>query len=212
MRIDDPGEPQSFLVQTWAKDGGEWRIVSFDMKRRNLSPPGNLFATVESAPPPKSEAAGVLDAAERLFDAWFIRRQPAEAAGFFLPQAVNCSSTSGTGPHSHSTLAVISEVLAAAVPDSRIEGVIAAPPAGHPELKPIPHPRAGAFLLAELKGDLLRSTACGAPLTATQTKSVGYATIFRLVQPLGQDPAAIILLWVITPDGLRVASYSIVSD
>ncbi|MBI4893385.1 MAG: hypothetical protein HY821_22380 [Acidobacteria bacterium] len=211
MRIDDPKEPQAFLVQTWAQDGGEWRIVSFDIKRKNLSPPIDILSETHSAPPPHSDAGAVLAAAARLFDAWFVAKQPAEAAAFFLPGAVHCSAEPGAALAS-SSADFVSEVLSSALPDSRIEGVIAAPLAGHHELKPIQHPHSGAFLLAELRGDLLRSTACGTAPPQGQAKSVGYATLFHLVQAPGADPAAITLFWTKSPDGWRVASYSVVSD
>ncbi len=212
MRIDDPKEPSSFLVQTWAQDGGEWRIVSFDIKRKHLSPPVELLSETQAGPPPQSDAAAVLEAAGRLFETWFIKKQPAGAVAYFHPQAVNCTPAPEARAQSTSSADFVTAILSTAVADSRIEGVITAPEAGHHEMKPIPHAHSGAFLLAELRGNLLHSTICSAAPAQGKLRSVGYATIFRLVQPSGSDPAPITLLWAKSADGWRVISYSVVSD
>jgi hypothetical protein len=225
LRIKDPEEPQAFLVQTWKQESGEWRLVSFDLKRKTMTPPQNLFSEASSSLASHPDAGQVSNEASKLLTSWLIRKQKIEAVKFFLPEAAACdpfaethaTATKATAPGDTKTLfSFLDQVASHALPDDRLEGVIAPVEAGHHELRPLAHDHAGAFLLAEIAGDLLRMSACGVdPASSEPRTSVsapGKATLFRLVQAGGEEGAAITLYWRKSPDGWRVASYLVTVD
>ena len=228
MRIKDRSGPGAFLVQTWEQESGEWRLVSFDIKRHSTTPPRNLLAAAEVLPAAGSDEAAVSSEAQTLTTTWLIERRSAETAAFFLPESYACDPYAGddtvatrAAPATDATLKrFLEEAAAHAVPNQQLEGVIAAAAAAHPDMKPVPHERGGAFLLVRVTGDLQRMSACGAdaragapetsaPRTASAT---GLATIFRLVEPDGQSGAAITLNWKKAQDRWRVASYAVTVD
>jgi hypothetical protein len=226
MRIKDQKEPQAFIVQTWTKESGEWRIVSIDLKRKTMSPPANLL-TASSAQASTPEAAQLSTEVDKLLTHWLMKKQTAEAAKFFLPDSYACDAfheshaparqPSAADPKN--LIAFLEEVASHALPDKQLEGIVAAVEADHHELKPLAHERRSAFLLAETSGDLFRMSSCQfdpaslrARTPAATSPAKGHATAFRLVRPQGEESAAITLHWKQTPAGWRVASYHVTAD
>jgi hypothetical protein len=225
LRIKDPEEPRAFVVQTWKQESGEWRLVSFDLKRKSMTPPQNLFSDASSSLASHPDAGQVSDEASKLLTSWLIKKQKADAAKFFLPEAAACdpfaethaTATKASAPGDTKTLvSFLDQVASHALPDERLEGVIAPVEAGHHELRLLAHGHAGAFLLAEISGDLLRMSACGVDPASSEPRTPlsapGKATLFRLVQAGGEEGAAITLYWKKSPDGWRVASYLVAVD
>jgi hypothetical protein len=84
-------------------------------------------------------------------------------------------------------------------------------------MKPIGHEKEGAFLLAQVSGQLLRTSSCGAviekkPASSGARAGVGFATAFRLVQPDGDENAVITLYWKKPQGEWRVSSYQAAID
>ena len=228
MRIKNPKEPKSFVVHTWSRESGEWRFVSGDIKHKTFSPPADLLAAAGPLPPKDSDAARVSDEAEELLALWLMKRQTAEAAKFFLPESHACDAfaeshpvspgTPGTGSQQDLS-AFLEEVAKHSHAGERLEDVIAPVEADHHELKQLAHERSGAFVLAEVNGDLLQMSDCAFGLKTLTSRTPAappaakvIATFFRLVHTEGEEPAAITLYWKKTPDGWRVASYSVTAD
>jgi hypothetical protein len=224
MRVKDPAEPQAFLVQTWKQEAGEWRLISFDVKRNTLSPPADLLTKADPLPSPDSDAGRVAAEMEKLVDVWLMQKQPAQAARFFLPESYGCDAFA-EGPQgekqkgpvdSKLLLAFLEEAAKNALPYPKMVGVIAAVEAGHPDLEVINHKEAGAFLLAEVSGDLLRGAECGSVMprrpSAAAPGARGMMTAFRLVNTTGEESAGIQLYWKKSPDGWRVSAYAVTAD
>lgn len=227
MRIKNPAEPQVFLVQTWAQEGGEWRIVSFDLKRKTMTPPADLLTAAGPGVGANPGAAEVSGEAEKLLGLWLMKKQSEEAAKFFLPESYACDvfaeagSAAGEGGQGSvkRVLEFLNEVAGHALPDTNLNGVITAAEAGHPDLRPLAHSRAGAFLLAETSGELLRTGGCGLDLRAARRAAAkggaegkGIATIFRLVRGAGEESGGITLNWKKSAQGWRITSYSVDVD
>ena len=228
MRVRDPNEPEAFLVQTWKQESGEWRLVSFDIKRKMMSPPADLMASADPLPAPDSDAARLSTEAEKLLSAWLMHRKPVEAANYFLPEAYACDAFAGSHDvtrkpkapaDKQKLLSFLKEAARHALPNVQLEGVIAPVEAGHDDLKPLVHERAGAFLLAEVSGELLQMSGCeldaGAarrPAAAAAATGIGMATAFRLLHTQGEESAAITLYWKKSQGGWRVASYQVTAD
>ena len=227
MRIKDPKEPQSFVVQAWAREGSEWRLTSIDVKRKTMSPSANLLAGAVSSQVPDADSEGLSEEAGKLLERWLMKKQPAEAAKYFLPESFACNAYAESHPagrepttaDSKHLMVFLDEVAKDAVPAQRLDGVIASVEAEHHELKPLPHSRSAAFLLSEIRGDLLRMGDCGFdPRTlrsrqpAKQPEGKGLATSFRLIQVQGEEGGAITLYWKRSSEGWRVYSYAVIAD
>lgn len=226
MRIKDPKEPQSFVVQTWAQEGSEWRLVSIDVKRKTLSPPANLLAGAASTQVPDPESESVSEEAGKLLERWLLKKQTAEAAKDFLPESFACDVYAEThakraapAGDSRELMKFLEEVAKEALPTQRLDGVIASVDAEHFEMKHLSHSRSAAFLLSEVQGDLLAMSPCGANLKNLRPRPAGsqptdrrLATSFRLVQAKGEEGAAVTLYWRRAAEGWRVYSYSVFSD
>lgn len=224
MRIKNPTEPAAFLVETWRQESGEWRLVSFDIKRHSKPPD---MSVVESAgPPPADPSPGMaLDTATRLLTSWFVDRNVEQAATYFLPSASNCDpyAVRGAAPAKpaadQSVLKkFLAEASATALKKNRLEQIIAAPEAGHPGLKPNSHKLSRAFLIGSVSAELMNSHACttGRPKPASrQTSTAGtedVLTAFRLIGgDKGENPV-ISLYWKKVQGGWRVASYDVAID
>jgi hypothetical protein len=227
MRIKDPKEPQSFVVQTWAKEGPEWRLTSIDVKRKTMSPPPDLLAGAVSSQVPDADSERVSEEAGKLLERWLMKKQPAEAAKYFLPESFACNAYAEGQParrepaaaDSKLLMAFLDEVAKEAVPAQRLDGVIASVEAEHHELKPLPHSRSAAFLLSEIRGDLLRMSDCRFDPRTLRSRQPskppegkGLATSFRLVQLQGEEGASITLYWKRSSEGWRVSSYAVIAD
>ncbi len=161
MRIKNPKEPGSFQVHTWQQEAGEWRLVSMDIKRKTLTPPPDLLSASAAQPAPGSDAAQLAVQAEKLFDTWLVQKRSGEAARFFLPESFACDALTdihspakaAATPDSKNLVRFLDEAAKNALTAKQLEGVIAAAEAAHHEMKPISHPKSGAFLLAEVSGE-----------------------------------------------------------
>lgn len=228
MRVKDSKEPEAFVVQTWKQESGEWRLVSFDVKRKSTAPPADLVAAADPLPPPDSDEKQLSTQAAKLLTTWLMQKQPAEAVKFFLPESFACnefadSTDTGGKPSepadSQNLMRFLDEAAKHAVPNPKLEGVVAAPEAGHHDLKPVAHSQEGAFLLAQVSGELLRMSPCGSSPKAARKRPVasalprtGMATAFRLVQPDGDQNAVITLYWKKSQSDWRVSSYNTAID
>src|SRR5262245_60107059 len=47
FRVKEPNA-SGFLVQTWQKESGLWKLVSFDIKRTSVAPPADLLTRAAS--------------------------------------------------------------------------------------------------------------------------------------------------------------------
>ena len=226
MRVKDPKEPEAFLVQTWKQESGEWRLVSLDIKRTTMTPPADLLANADSLPAPDS--ARLSAEAGKLLMVWLVKKQTTEAAKFFLPESYACDTLaeSNDGIPKRETPAdqknlthFLEEAARNALPNERLEGVIATVEASHHDMKPLGHASESAFLLAEISGELLRMRGCEFDAQAARRQpaagsasETGMATAFRLVHTQGEESAVVALRWKKSQGEWRVASYSVVVD
>lgn len=231
MRVKNPKEPRAFLVQTWQQEAGEWRLVSFDIKRNTMTPPENLLESVEQLPPAGSPAAQIAKQAEDLFDTLLLKKNVSESMKFFLPESYACDAYSDPSPAQGSMHAAagtadakrlsgfLEELVRQSLPGDKLEAVMAAVEAGHPDLKLLIHRRESAFFLAEVTGELQGMSQCGAAEPSQRTRAAAaarpgsmMATAFRLIQPQGEESAVVTLYWKMSEGRWRVASYSVATD
>ena len=228
MRVKDPKEPDAFLVQTWKQESGEWRLVSLDIKRTTMTPPADLLANADPLPAPDSDAARLSAEAGKLLTVWLMKKQTAEAAKFFLPESYACDALADsndaipkreTPADQKNLMHFLGEVAGNALPNERLEGVIAAVEASHHDIKPLVHSSESAFLLAEISGELLQMSGCEFDAKAAwrqpaagSTSEIGMATAFRLVHTQGEESATVTLRWKKSQGEWRVASYAVTVD
>lgn len=222
MRIKNPKEPAAFLVETWRKESGEWRLVSFDIKRHSKPPD---MSVIESAgPPPADPSPGMaLDTATKLLTSWFVDRNVEQAATYFLPSAFSCDQASDAAPaksaaNPSALKKFLAETSATALKKNRLEQMIAAPRAGHPGLKPGSHKLSRAFLIGTVSTELMNMHACstGRPKPASRQTSAdttgGVLTAFRLISADKEEYPVISLYWKKVQGGWRVAAYDVEID
>jgi hypothetical protein len=211
FRLKEKGEP-GFLVLTWKREAGAWRLTSFDIKRTNLTPSPDLLTRAVRPPEAKAADPALQKAVDTFLSRWLLDQQFDEAAKFFLPEAANCDPL-GAGKTDPSTASIAGFLRSASEEASKEESltrVIAAAQAGHPDLRPLSHGSSGAYLLAEATPALLANNSCrtGAPAG----KDPGAFLAFHFSHSR-QESAGILGFYWKQVDGVwRIASYSLSAD
>jgi hypothetical protein len=211
MRIRDPKEPESFLVQTWKQEHGEWRIVAFEIKRKAITPPQDLLAAFDRPPAKSSLPAQFATSARELLELWLIKKDPSAATQYFLASARLCGERSETGPD-QAVRTFLDQIAQNAYPDKQLEGVISSVEVDHHEIKPLRHANPSAFFVGELSGDLLRTRSCASTATSGNVPGARMVTAFRLVQPGGEEGGVVTLYWQTYQDRWRVFAYGVSTD
>jgi hypothetical protein len=227
MRVNNPTEPNTFLVLTWKQESGGWKIVSFDIKRKTLSPPADLFASLPQPPSANAESDQVSSDASKFLGLWLLDKKPQDVGKYFLPEALACKALEPDRPvnpiaflqnDASALQRFLEEGIKAALPDKQLEGVIASVEAYHPDLKPLAHSHSSSFLLAEVGGDLLRMSPCSSgekPSRSPQpgvAPAKGFATLFRFVSTDSENPTTLTFYWKKSAEGWRIYSYTVAAD
>ena len=236
------GPANEFRLYFWAKQAKEWKLISFDIKHGRTPPPPDVVARTAAAigagPTTPRPAAGSGPAAEvqasavTLFETLLIRKKPEEALHWFAPSAFACDdlsegpvdpTTRSGAPGQARLLTALEAISTETGPAARLEDVAAAPEAGHPQLRPIPHAHAGAFLLDRVSDDVVRMYMCPTDGTRKRVpkrdgegkgtyKLGAYLTAVRSAKATGDDPAVLLLFWEKRGGVWRVVSYDVAYD
>jgi hypothetical protein len=215
FRLRGKGNP-GFLVQTWQKEAGEWRLVSFDIKRKHLAPPADLRVRAARPPGMKEAEPALRSAMDTFLQTWLLERRFEKAAAAFLPEAAACDplgdlvdpAKPADPKKIHNFL---SETAEAVSREGEIEKVISAAQAGHPELKILEHDKQGAYLLAEAGPKLLEANSCSAA-AAVQAKDAGAFSAFHFSHSKQQSSGAFRFFWRKVNGEWRIASYALSAD
>lgn len=234
FRFKKRSDPNEFRLQFWQKQSGEWKLVSFDIKHSLEPPPADIVARTarkELTPPSPSKPAvnaGSADqvqaAAVRLLDTWLKDKNAAAAIESFMPEAYACDAfdegsvpdDARAGPLGRDRLVkALTAVAASMGKGERLEALIESPEAGHHQMEPVAHPRAGAFLLAHISDELLAMRTCGDERIALRQNGAGtfsrdaFVTAFQSAQTDGEHAAAVLLFWTKSSGEWRVVSFAI---
>jgi hypothetical protein len=193
--------PGGLILQTWRKEGGRWRLISFAVERTWVEPT-TLLAQAKRPPQAPSAEPALEQAAEQFLTDWLVDRDANKAQMAFLPSARPCDlETEGDPPN-------VPDFLSAAARDARrsksLPEIIAGVEAAHPGLKPLFHPNAGAYVLASVTPSFAKSNFC----SSAEGPSAMTAFHFRGAK----EPAAVIFHWTKSPSGWKIQSYSTSAD
>ena len=223
FKIKDQKTP-TFLVQTWRKESGNWKLVSFDIKRRSTAPPADLLAQAVNPDGGKPAEAKLQTTVETFLTSWFIDRRLDAASAMFLPESYACDAVAeaGTAParadSNANVLNFLKETLTQSPRERTLARTLSAAQAGHPDLKPLMHMQDGAYFMAEASTELMRMYSCGVRLSPTasieeKTSGIGgILTAFHLSHSKQESAGTISLYWKYVNGDWRIASFSVSAD
>lgn len=218
FNLNEKGRP-GFLVQTWGKEAGEWKLVSFDIKRTHLTPTPDLLTKAAHPPGLKTADTKLQADVEQFLTAWLIERKFDAAAKMFLPESHSCDALSqGSTNRGDAVLIFLEQVAEQAPRAGSLSKALSAAHAGHPDLKPLTHANEGAYLLAEASAGLMQMNGCvpdGAPVKRGRpalTGTSGAFLAFHLSHSKQQSAGIINFLWKQVDGRWRIASFATSSD
>ena len=223
FRLNEPNVP-GFLVQTWQKEGGMWKLVSFDIKRQSLAPPADLLARAAHPAGAKAADSKLQTTVETLLTTWLIDRRLDAASAMFLPESYSCDALEETGTHApandnRNVRRFLEEVVAQFPKAETLQRILSAAQMSHRDLKPLTHAHDGSYLLAEASTELMRMYACraGTPTIAGNSLTAaaqagGVLTAFHLSHSKQESAAVISLYWKNVNGDWRVASFTVSAD
>jgi hypothetical protein len=209
-----------FLVQTWGREAGAWKLLSFDIKRTHLTPPPDLLTRAANPPGAIPADPKLQSDVEKFLTGWLIERRIEDAARVFLPESFSCDALSASGdtPSPGNVRRFLEQVAAQAPRESSLGKSLSAASAGHPELKPLTHGNSGAYLLAQASAGLLRTNACrqgGSPSPAAGSSPPGTRgafVAFHLSRSRQESAGVISFYWKQVKGEWRISSYGISAD
>jgi hypothetical protein len=215
FRLRGKGQP-GFLVQTWQKEAGTWRLVSFDIKRKHFTPPADLHVRATRPAGWKVAEPELRSAVDSLLRTWLVERRYEKAAAAFLPEAAACDPLGEPAdppkPADPKRIdSFLRETAEAVSREAETEKMISAAQAGHPELKILEHDKQGAYLLAEAGPKLLNANSCRAA-PAMQAKDAGAFSAFHFSHSRQQSSGAFRFYWRKVNGEWRIASYALSAD
>jgi hypothetical protein len=223
FRINDSKTP-GFFVQTWQKESGAWKLISFEINRKFEAPPPDLLAQAVNPAGAKAADSALQATVETFLTAWLIDRRLDAASAMFLPESYACDALAETGAPgppvtgNANVRRFLQEVVAQFSRQRTLQRTLSAAEAGHPELKPLLHPNEGSYLLAGVSTGLMRMYACdaGAPPTAATAQAGNQAgdvlTAFHLSRSRQKSAGVISLYWKTVNSNWRIASFTISAD
>ena len=156
---------------------------------------------------------GVAKASTAFLSEWLVNRNDASAAAYFAPRAAFCSDVKDAG----SVPAFLASIGDQLPRGASLADLVTSVPFGHPHLREVAHPQAGAFLLTEVSTDLAKTLECNAAApdrasTMGQPKFDGqaYRTDFAIRSAKG-EAGAVSLLWRRERNNWRVVAATIVA-
>jgi hypothetical protein len=221
-KLNEPQSP-SFFVQTWQKESGAWKLVSFDIKHKSFAPPTGLLsgATPAGATPADSKLQATV---EKFLTTWLIDRRIESAADMFLPESYRCDglaehTTKPAPANGNANVRRFLEAIATqSSKENTLERTLSAAQEGHSDLKPLLHAHEGSYLMADASAELMRMYACEASPPAavatmtTAAQAGGVLTAFHLSRSKQQSAGVVSLYWKNVKGDWRIASFTVSAD
>jgi hypothetical protein len=220
FRFREANSP-GFVVQTWQKEGGLWRLVSFGIKTDGEAPPTDLVSATSKPPSVPSADAALALAADTLLTKWLIDRNYADAAKLFLPSAAICAGYAASGGQrnpsgSTSIRGFLEETAALAAKEKDLASLLSAAQLAHPELKLLDHPRTETYLLAEVPPEVVSVHSCAKSRAAAAGNAKpegGFLMAFHFRHGAEDESGGVVsLFWRRTAGEWRIAWYGVSSD
>ena len=222
FKLNDPKAP-GFLVQTWQKESGAWKLVSFDIKRKSSVPPADLLARAVNPVGAKPADPKLQATVESFLTTWLIDRRLDAASAAFLPESYACDALAEAGtaaaPASGNAnvRSFLEEIVAQSSKEKTLGRALSAAQAAHRDLKPLTHSHDGSYLMAEASPQLMRMYSCGTSATSTTAgkapaQAEGVLTAFHLSRSRQESAGIVGLYWKNVGGDWRIASFSISAD
>jgi hypothetical protein len=218
FRLKEPNSP-GFLVQTWQRESGGWKLVSFDIKRKTLTPPTDLLSQAAHPKAAKLADPKLESTIDAFLTRWLLERRLDVASALFLPESYACDALSETGTArapakgNANVQKFLQEIVTQSSREKTLQRTLSAAEGGHPELKPLTHAHDGSYLMAEASAKLMQMYACenGSP-PPTAASQPGVLTAFHLSRSRQQSAGVISLYWKNVKGDWRIASYALSAD
>jgi hypothetical protein len=213
----------------WHKEGGYWKIVSYDVEPESLEEGGlaEVYTPPGTKPVPRVAGdPGLVEASTGFLEAWLVRKDYERAFSYISPSCYPCTdvvrdpgtpaagSLEAQAAQLRRAIAAVGERLGKV---SRLEDAIAGVEAVNPDARLLSHPREAAFTLLELDDQLGKDADCQRRLEgaarsgpAAQERAYGtyYAAAFR-IQTAAGEPAVLYLGWKRDADAWRLFAYDV---
>jgi hypothetical protein len=228
LRLKTPKAKGALLIILWAKEGNYWKIVSWDVdpdKFAGEESPDTAPAKAEIKLERVTAAPDLINNVQGFFDAWFVKQNFKEAAGYLSEQCYPCinlyldeeEKKVRNWQEGQRTLIEgmkkISEVVGK---KSDVADAIRGSTPTHPALKLITHPQEKAYTLVSVSDEMAKALECTSQVSGVRiAEKVGgapvygnyYGAIFEL--KIQGDPASLRLLWGRESAQWKIIAYSI---
>jgi hypothetical protein len=220
------GRTDHSVALLWAKDGGHWKIVSWQTEAQvdeDATAKGESAVAAATVAPRATAAADptLVTAAKDFLDNWLIRKNQDAALKYFAPSSYACSTV---GPDPNAPPA------ASADPAQRIRGalerssqpitqktlaeVLASVPPVNPTSRLLRHAYSATFTLASVPNGMIAAADCAARARGERVADLApeyglaFGQTFRFRTLSGETPV-VRLLWVKDPVGWRIRAYDV---
>jgi hypothetical protein len=234
LRLKSPQAKGDRVLILWTRESGYWKIISWSIEPDQLA--GNKAP--KAAAPKATQAAaaetkldrvagdpGMIAAAAGFFDAWFVKQNFDQAAGYVSEQCYPCINLyldeeakkvrnwkEGRLKLREGMRHIGGKIGRKDDVSEAIESIVPA----HPALKLVTHTQEQAYALVSVPDEIARDFKCPSQAQGVKVaeKTSGtevfgnyYGTIFEL--KVDGTPAALILLWGREKDQWKIIAYSI---
>jgi hypothetical protein len=229
LYLGTPEQRGATLLLLWQKEGGYWKMVSYEVEPESLEEGGlaEVYAPPETKPLPRVAGdPGLVEASTGFLEAWLVRKDYEGAFSYISRSCYPCSdlfrapgtpaagSAEAQADRLRRAMAAVGERVGTV---SRLEDAIAGVEAVNPQIQLLTHPREAAFTLLGLADQLGEDADCQRRLEgATRRSAEGreraygtyYAAAFR-IQTAAGEPAVLYLGWTRDADAWRLFAYDV---
>jgi hypothetical protein len=221
--IKGPQSPTS-LALLWAREGGYWRIVSWQTEPEGDSEMPDPAAPPVAAPTRIAADATLVDAAHRFLESWLVRKDYATAFSYLSPKAYACYDLVRAPDQPASTSledagAKIRAGLERAGSDAgkvvKLEDVISEAPPFHPAVRVMDHRYSRTFTLSSVPNALTDAADCTVRARGDRFSGdvppeygKGFEATVRF-RATGGDPPVLRMLWAKENGAWRITVYDL---
>jgi hypothetical protein len=226
------GSDAATLVTLWSRESKRWQLLSYDVDPvwDEYRAPNTAKAPPPPAPTVYAEAPPeVVEAATKFLDAWLVRRDLDEAAGYLSAKCGECARLNrdpdqeqpGTAGNTQAQLkSALRRVTVTTGMVKHLDKAIVAAEPNHEDIKLVKHENSKAFALASIPAYMASALDCssrkaGEPVrfnASAEGKTYGkyYAMGLRLAKA-GQDSGVLWAVWAQEGGGWKVVSYTVLT-
>ncbi len=220
------GQKAYSIALLWARENGFWKIVSWQSE-----PESEDDATTKHDAPavtiPRATAKAdpsLVDAANGFLENWIVRKDYDAAFKYLSPASYSCYNVlrHPEAPAAASSADAAPLIRAAleragneAGKQSRLAGLLSAPPPSHPAVRLLIHPHSETFALTSVPNALARASDCAARASGERFPDdfpleygQAYGMTVRFQTRSGETPV-LRLLWMKEEGGWRITAYDV---